>query len=195
MTGDETWCYSYGPETKQALSQWKTPNSPKPKKARQVRSNVTIMLNRFLMLMELRTRNLFHLDKLSINNSICRCWKDQVIVYGKNEQKCGAVVIGSFTTTMPLPPWPCVCSSFWQKTTWHLSLILPIHPTLHHVIFSYSLVWNARWKGNILLMSAKWKRKCWRSWTTSALKSSSFQQWEKRWYKCIESREEYFEGD
>jgi hypothetical protein len=22
-----------------------------------------------------------------------------------------------------------------------------------------------------------------------------FQQWEKRWYKCIESKGEYFEGD
>jgi len=33
LTGDETWCYSYDPETKQASSQWKTPNSPKPKKA------------------------------------------------------------------------------------------------------------------------------------------------------------------
>ena len=33
VTGDETWCYSYDLETKQALSQWKTPNSPKPKKA------------------------------------------------------------------------------------------------------------------------------------------------------------------
>jgi len=37
VTGDETWCYGYDPETKQALSQWKTPNSPKPKKVRQVR--------------------------------------------------------------------------------------------------------------------------------------------------------------
>jgi len=44
VTGDETWCYGYDPETKQASSQWKTPNSPKPKTARQVRSNVKIMM-------------------------------------------------------------------------------------------------------------------------------------------------------
>jgi len=31
VTGDETWCYGYDPETKQASSQWETPNSPKPK--------------------------------------------------------------------------------------------------------------------------------------------------------------------
>jgi len=47
VTRDETWCYSYKPETKQASSQWKTLNSPKPKKARQVQSNVKIMLISF----------------------------------------------------------------------------------------------------------------------------------------------------
>jgi len=47
VIGDETWCYGHNPETKQASSQWKTPNSPKPKKARQVRSNVKIMLISF----------------------------------------------------------------------------------------------------------------------------------------------------
>jgi len=33
VTRDETWCYGYDPKTKQASSQLKTPNSPKPKKA------------------------------------------------------------------------------------------------------------------------------------------------------------------
>jgi len=44
---DKTWRYGYNPETKQAWSQWKTPNSPKPKTAQQVRSNVKIMLISF----------------------------------------------------------------------------------------------------------------------------------------------------
>ncbi|KAJ4438725.1 hypothetical protein ANN_14672 [Periplaneta americana] len=44
VTGDESWCYGYDPESKQASSQWKTPNSPRPKKAHQVRSNVKTML-------------------------------------------------------------------------------------------------------------------------------------------------------
>uniref|UniRef100_A0A672GPV3 Mos1 transposase HTH domain-containing protein n=1 Tax=Salarias fasciatus TaxID=181472 RepID=A0A672GPV3_SALFA len=38
ITGDETWCYGYDPETKQQSSQWKHRGSPRPKKARQVRS-------------------------------------------------------------------------------------------------------------------------------------------------------------
>jgi len=44
ITGDESWCYEYDPETKQASSQQKTPTSPRPKKARQVRSKVKMML-------------------------------------------------------------------------------------------------------------------------------------------------------
>jgi hypothetical protein len=35
VTGDESWCYAYDPETKQASSQWKHSNSPRSKKARQ----------------------------------------------------------------------------------------------------------------------------------------------------------------
>ena len=44
ITGDESWCHAYDPETKQASSQWKTTTSPRPKKARQVRPNVKTML-------------------------------------------------------------------------------------------------------------------------------------------------------
>jgi hypothetical protein len=39
--------YGYDPEPKQMSSQWKTPSSPRPKKARQVRSNVKTMLIAF----------------------------------------------------------------------------------------------------------------------------------------------------
>ena len=47
ITGDETWVYGYDPETKFQSSQWKHPESPRPKKARQVRSNVKVMLTCF----------------------------------------------------------------------------------------------------------------------------------------------------
>ena len=47
ITGDETWVYGYDPETKFQSSQWKHPESPRPKKARQVGSNVKAMLTCF----------------------------------------------------------------------------------------------------------------------------------------------------
>ena len=47
ITGDESWVYDYDPETKQQSTQWKTPSSPRPKKARQVHSDIKSMLTMF----------------------------------------------------------------------------------------------------------------------------------------------------
>jgi len=47
ITGDETWVYEYDPEAKQQSSQWKSPGSPRPKKARQSRSTTKSMLIMF----------------------------------------------------------------------------------------------------------------------------------------------------
>jgi len=44
ITGDKSWVYGYDPETKQQSSQWKSPGSPRPKKARQSRSTTKSML-------------------------------------------------------------------------------------------------------------------------------------------------------
>lgn len=33
ITGDESWVYGYDPQTKRQSSQWKHPESPRPKKA------------------------------------------------------------------------------------------------------------------------------------------------------------------
>jgi len=44
ITGDESWVYGYDPETKQQSLQWKSPGSPRPKKARQSRSATKSML-------------------------------------------------------------------------------------------------------------------------------------------------------
>ena len=45
ITGDETWVYGYDVETKSQSSQWRHFGSPGPKKVRQVRSNVKVMLS------------------------------------------------------------------------------------------------------------------------------------------------------
>ncbi|UYV80238.1 hypothetical protein LAZ67_18002125 [Cordylochernes scorpioides] len=43
----EAWVYGYDVETKAQSSQWKLPHEPRPKKARQVRSNVKVLLTVF----------------------------------------------------------------------------------------------------------------------------------------------------
>ena len=47
ITGDETLVYQYDPETKRQSGQWKTLNSPRPKKFRQSKSRVKTMLLTF----------------------------------------------------------------------------------------------------------------------------------------------------
>ena len=44
ITGDESWFFRYDPETKRQSLQWKTPASPRPKKARMSKSKVKTML-------------------------------------------------------------------------------------------------------------------------------------------------------
>ena len=44
ITGDKSWLYGYDPETKQQFSQWKCPDEPQPKKARQSGTHVKSML-------------------------------------------------------------------------------------------------------------------------------------------------------
>ena len=46
-TGDETRIFEYDPETKRQRCQWKSPTSPRPKKARQSKSKVKVMLITF----------------------------------------------------------------------------------------------------------------------------------------------------
>jgi len=48
ITGDESWVYGYDPETKAQSSQWKHSLSLRPKKARQVHSNIKVLLTVFL---------------------------------------------------------------------------------------------------------------------------------------------------
>jgi histone-lysine N-methyltransferase SETMAR len=70
ITGDETWVYGYDPETKQQSSQWKSPNSPRPIKERQVRRNVKFMLIVFFDIQG--TRNSYPLVKPSMASFTAR---------------------------------------------------------------------------------------------------------------------------
>uniref|UniRef100_A0A8C4Q4B9 Mos1 transposase HTH domain-containing protein n=1 Tax=Eptatretus burgeri TaxID=7764 RepID=A0A8C4Q4B9_EPTBU len=47
ITGDESWIFEYNPKTKRQSRQWKSPASPRPKKARMSKSKVKVMLIAF----------------------------------------------------------------------------------------------------------------------------------------------------
>jgi len=44
VTGDETWCFEYEPETKRQSAEWRAPDEGTPKKSRLVKSKVKVML-------------------------------------------------------------------------------------------------------------------------------------------------------
>ncbi|KMQ87532.1 mariner mos1 transposase [Lasius niger] len=47
ITGDETWVYEYDMQTSQQSSEWRFENEPKPKRPRQSRSKIKVMLTVF----------------------------------------------------------------------------------------------------------------------------------------------------
>ena len=65
VTCDESWIYCYDPETKRQSSQWKHAGSPRPKKARQSKSN-----HKLLMIPSTCTG--FPLDRQSTRNTMLR---------------------------------------------------------------------------------------------------------------------------
>jgi DNA-directed RNA polymerase specialized sigma54-like protein len=48
ITGDETWCFAYDPETKRQSSEWVGETSPRPKKLKSQRSRIMTMLIIFI---------------------------------------------------------------------------------------------------------------------------------------------------
>jgi len=100
ITGDESWCYAYNPETKQQSSEWKSSNSPRPKKVLRVKSNVKTMLIYFF-----DANGIFYSEfipnGLTVNKAfylrVPKCLRDAV--RRKHPELC-KVGGGGFTTTM-----------------------------------------------------------------------------------------------
>ncbi|GFV81724.1 histone-lysine n-methyltransferase setmar-like protein [Trichonephila clavipes] len=92
ITGDETWVYGYDPETKQQSSQWKFPSEPRPKKARQSRSNIKSMLIVFFYYEGIVHHEYAHTGQI--------IKKEYYIEVLKRLRNFGNPVTGFFITTM-----------------------------------------------------------------------------------------------
>jgi len=68
ITGDETWCFAYDPETKQQSSEWVGETSPRLKKLKFQRSCIKTMLITFFQLSRLSAQRICTRGK----NSKCR---------------------------------------------------------------------------------------------------------------------------
>ncbi len=77
MTGDESWIYSYDPQTKMEPLQWKTRHvSSHPKNGHMERSHVKPMLIFFMISKGLFGRNFYQKVRLGSQNITKVCWQD-----------------------------------------------------------------------------------------------------------------------
>ena len=75
ITGDETWVFQYDPETKRQSMQWKTAESPRPKKARMSKSKTKVMLIAFF-----DQKGLVHHEFVSEGEPVNQYFYQQVII-------------------------------------------------------------------------------------------------------------------
>ena len=108
--------HGYDPETKQMLSQWKSPNSPRPKKARQVRRNVKSMLIVFFDVQGIVHKEFVPLVQPLMESFTVRFWGACRRAFGANVQTSGRKTIGFSTMkTRPLTRHRCSTNPDFQK--------------------------------------------------------------------------------
>ena len=100
VTGDETWIYGYDPETKFHSSQWKHPESTRPKKARKVRSNVKVMLTCIFISVSSCITNTHQQASQLTRSPTCRFYVPFQKLREESGPTCGQQKIFSSTMTM-----------------------------------------------------------------------------------------------
>ncbi|XP_025405831.1 protein GVQW3-like [Sipha flava] len=197
ITGDETWVYGYDPETKFQSSQWKTSNSPRPKKCRQVRSNIKAILIVFFYFYDLVRYEFVHTDqtvnqvfykqvlerlKEKVPRKRPEAWKSKSwFLHHDNEPAHFALSVSEFLTSknipvVPHPPYSldlALCDFFLfprLKSTLKGHRFEDVNETIHNATQELKAI------------TIEEIQRC-------------FKKWQDRWEHCIEAEGHYFEGD
>ena len=197
ITGDESWVYGYDPETKAQSSEWRSSTSPRPKKVRQVRSAVKVMLTVFF-----DCRGVVHHEFAPRNQTINKEYYREVLRRLRDAVR----------RKRP---------DLWQAGTWKLhqdnapahssqlvQTFLAKHgiPVVRQAPYSPDMAPCDFWLFSKLKMPLKGTRFESRedimTNTTAELKAipkdafqKCFQQWCDRWERCVKSQGDCFEGD
>lgn len=194
VTGDESWVYGYDPETKVQSSQWKTPSSPAPKKARMSKSLVKVMLIAFfdmegLLHIEFVPRGcavnaIFYVEVLkrlreSIRRKRPEKWRNGWLLHHDNAPSHTSLLVQEFMAgkniaAVPHPPYspdlaPC---DFW--------LFPKIKSTMKGNRFDTIEDIKSNTTKQIKLLKKEDFQEC-------------FQKWQARWSKCVCAEGKYFE--
>ena len=197
IRGDESWVHGYDVETKAQSSQWKTPEEPTPKKARQVRSAVKVLLTVFFdyrsvvhqeFLPQGRTVNKeYYLEVMrrlreAIREKRPELWKNNSwILHHDNAPANSSLLVRDFlaktnTTVMHQRPY----SPDLGPSDFFLFPKLK-KPMKGHRFSTIEEIKTASPK-ELKAIPQNDYQKC-------------FDDWKKRWHKCIISNGDYFEGD
>lgn len=197
ITGDETWVYEYDMQTSQQSSEWRFENEPYPKKPRQSRSKVKVMLTVFFdyqgvvhseFLPEGQTVNKeYYLSVLrrlreAIRRKRPELWKDNSwILHDDNAPSHRALIVREYKTknlinTIEQPPYspdlaPCDFFLFPK-------LKLPLRGRRFESIEDIK-------KNSLKELKA----------IPAPAYQRAMDDWVVRWNICIGSKGAYFEGD
>ena len=97
VTCDESWIYSYDPETKRQRSQWKHAYSPSPKKARQSKSTHNLLMMPFF-----DSTGMIYMHWVSTGQTVNKEYYAEVL-RGIPSEGASTLQIGS----VPFPPGQC----------------------------------------------------------------------------------------
>jgi len=197
ITGDECWVYGYDLETKQMSSQWSTSSSPRSKKARQVKSNIKIMLiaffnvdglvhHEFVPIGQAVNKEFYKTDLQLLCDAVRRHhpekWRSSNwILHHDNAPAHSAVTTNEFLVkhnipSLPQPPYspdlpPC-----------DFFLLPQLKKAMKGHRFDYIEDIQANATRQLRAITKSDYQRC-------------FRQWQERWNKCIQAQGHYFEGD
>ncbi|UYV62851.1 hypothetical protein LAZ67_2002151 [Cordylochernes scorpioides] len=197
ITGDEACVYGYDVETKAQSSQWKLPHEPRPKKARQVRSNVKVLLTVFF-----DCRGVVHHEFFPQGRTVNKEYYLQVM---RNLRE-------AIRQKRP---------DLWKNKNWllhhdnapaHTSLLVRDFLAKNNTLMMPQSPYSPDLAPCDFFLFPKLKRpvKGRRYATLDEIKTASkeelkkilkndflkcFEDWKNRWHKCIISHGDYFEGD
>ncbi|UYV76531.1 hypothetical protein LAZ67_14001018 [Cordylochernes scorpioides] len=188
ITGDEAWVYGYDVETKAQSSQWKLPHEPRPKKARQVRSNVKVLLTVFF-----DCRGVVHHEFLPQGRTVKKEYYLQVM---RNFRE-------AIRQKRP---------DLWKNKNWllhhdnapaHTSLLVRDFLAKNNTLMMPQPPYSPELAPGDFFLFPKLKRPMKgrhgiEGGAEKILKNDflkCFEDWKNRWHKCIISHGDYFEGD
>ena len=197
ITGDESWVYGYDPETKMQSSQWRHPSDPRPKKARQVRSNVKVMLTVFF-----DCRGVVHHEYAPQGQNITKEYYQEVLRHLRD------AVRRKRPDMWKTGNWQLHHDNAPAHSSHLIQTFLAKHniPLVRQAPYSPDMAPCDFWlfpKLKLPLKGSRFEsREDIMQNATAQLYSipkeafqKCFQQWGERWQKCVQSQGEYFEGD